>query len=46
MEAAGLVLGVLGVAGLFSACIDNFDIVVRAKDFSEDFDILCTLVGL
>ncbi|PQE28266.1 vegetative cell wall gp1 protein [Rutstroemia sp. NJR-2017a WRK4] len=44
MEAAGLVLGVLGVAGLFSACIDSFDIVVRAKDFSEDFDILCTLL--
>ncbi|KAM3085703.1 hypothetical protein ACMFMG_002768 [Clarireedia jacksonii] len=44
MEAAGLVLGVLGIAGLFSACIDNFDIVVRAKDFSEDFDILCTLL--
>jgi hypothetical protein len=45
MEAAGLLLGVLGVAGLFSACIDNFDLVVRAKDFSEDFDTLCTLVG-
>ncbi|KAL8381677.1 hypothetical protein RB595_005793 [Gaeumannomyces hyphopodioides] len=41
-EAAGLVVGVLGTTGLFKACIDNFDIVVRAKEFSEDFDLLCT----
>ncbi|KAK7971455.1 hypothetical protein PG989_016471 [Apiospora arundinis] len=41
-EAAGLALGVLGIAGLFTSCIENFDIVVRAKDFGEDFDLLCT----
>ncbi|KAK8004811.1 ubiquitin-conjugating enzyme E2-16 kDa [Apiospora arundinis] len=41
-EVAGLALGVLGIAGLFTSCIENFDIVVRAKDFGEDFDLLCT----
>jgi hypothetical protein len=30
-EIAGLALGVLGIAGLFTSCIANFDIVVRAK---------------
>ncbi len=44
MEVAGLVLGGLGIAGLFKACVENFDIVVRAKDFSEEFDLLCTQV--
>ncbi|KAK8876817.1 hypothetical protein PGQ11_001763 [Apiospora arundinis] len=41
-EAAGLALGALGIAGLFSTCIESFDIVMRAKDFGEDFDLLCT----
>lgn len=45
MEVAGLVLGTLGIAGLFKSCVENFDIVVRAKDFSEEFDLLCTQVG-
>lgn len=45
MEVAGLALGVLGIAGLFTSCIENFDIVVRAKDFGEDFDLLCTQVS-
>jgi hypothetical protein len=44
-EAAGLVLGVLGVAGLFSTCIECFDIVVAGKNFSEDYEQLCALVG-
>lgn len=44
-EAAGLVLGALGIAGLFKSCVDNFDIVVRARDFSEEFDLLCTQVA-
>jgi len=45
-EAAGLVFGVLGVSGLFTACIENFDIVVKARAFGEEFDLLCTLVSL
>ena len=44
MEPAGLVLGALGIAGLFKSCVDNFDIIVRAREFSEEFDLLCTEV--
>ena len=43
-EVAGLAIGVLGITGLFTACIENFDIVVRARNFSEDFDLSCTQV--
>ncbi len=43
-EAAGLVLGVLGISGLFAACVENFDIVVRGKKFSREFELLCTQV--
>ncbi|KAK0730974.1 prion-inhibition and propagation-domain-containing protein [Lasiosphaeris hirsuta] len=45
-EVAGLALGVLGVAGLFKACIENFDIVVNAREFGEEFDLLCTELAL
>lgn len=44
-EVAGLALGVLGIAGLFTSCIENFDIIVRAKDFGEEFDHQCTKVS-
>ena len=44
MEVAGLALGTLGIAGLFKSCVENFDIVVRTKDFGEEFDLLCTQV--
>lgn len=44
-EAAGLVLGILGVAGLFSTCIECFDIVVAGKNFSEDYEQLFALVS-
>jgi hypothetical protein len=43
-EAAGLALGVMGIASLFTTCVECFDIVVRARDFSEEFDLLCTQV--
>lgn len=45
-EPVGLALGVLGIAGLFASCIENFDIVVRARDFGEEFDLLCTQLSL
>ncbi|KAI0894642.1 prion-inhibition and propagation-domain-containing protein [Annulohypoxylon nitens] len=46
MEVAGIAIGVLGIAGLFTACIENFNIVVRAREFSEEFEHLCTLLAL
>ena len=45
-ETAGLVFGVIGVAGLFTACVESIDIIVRGKDFSEEFDLLCTQVRM
>ncbi|RYP92409.1 hypothetical protein DL770_001509 [Monosporascus sp. CRB-9-2] len=45
-EIAGLTLSVLGIAGLFKACIDNFDIVVRAREFSQEFEYLCTELAI
>ncbi|KAI0386466.1 prion-inhibition and propagation-domain-containing protein [Hypomontagnella monticulosa] len=45
-EIAGLALGVLGIAGLFTSCIENFNIVVRAREFSEEFELLCTQLAL
>ncbi|KAF2999115.1 hypothetical protein E8E14_003292 [Neopestalotiopsis sp. 37M] len=45
-EAAGLALGILGIASLFTSCVENFDIVVRAKEFSKDFDLQCTLLSV
>ncbi|KAI2626999.1 prion-inhibition and propagation-domain-containing protein [Hypomontagnella submonticulosa] len=45
-EIAGLALGVVGIAGLFKSCIENFNIVVRAREFSEEFELLCTQLAL
>lgn len=36
-EVAGLVLGVAGLAGLFSTCLDLMDKVVAARDAQEDY---------
>ncbi|KAL2670080.1 hypothetical protein Neosp_014961 [[Neocosmospora] mangrovei] len=46
MEATGLVLGALGISGLFTACIQNFDIVVKSRHFGQEFDLLCTQLAL
>lgn len=46
MEAAGLAIGVVGIASLFTTCIEAFDIVVRAREFGREFDLLCTQVSL
>jgi len=45
-EITGLVLGALGISGLFTACIENLDIVMRARHFERDFDLLCAKVIL
>lgn len=42
---AGLALGAISVAGLFTTCIQCFDIVIVGKNFSEDYEQLCTLVS-
>ncbi|KAK0715930.1 prion-inhibition and propagation-domain-containing protein [Lasiosphaeris hirsuta] len=46
MEVVGLVVGTLGLAGLVKACIDNFELVARARGFREDFDILYDQLAL
>ena len=38
MEVAGLAIGVVGLAGLSSACIDCFDRIQVAKEFGTDFE--------
>ena len=44
-EVAGLVLGVIAISGLFSACIESFDVVISGKNFSNDYEQLCALVS-
>jgi len=41
---AGLALGAVSVAALFTTCIQCFDIVVAGKNLSEDYEQLCALV--
>jgi hypothetical protein len=42
---AGLALSTVSVAALFTTCIQCFDIIVAGKNFSEDYEQLCTLVS-
>ena len=42
---AGLALSAVSVAALFTTCIQCFDIVIAGKNFSEDYEQLCTLVS-
>lgn len=42
MEAVGLGVGVVGLAGLFSACIDCFELVQRGRYHGKDFLLLET----
>lgn len=44
MEVAGFVFSVASSASLFITCIECFDIVVKGKNFSEDYEQLYTLV--
>src|SRR4051794_24904096 len=37
MEPVGVTLGVLGLAGLFTVCIDCFDYVQRGSSVGKDF---------
>jgi hypothetical protein len=42
MEAVGLGIGVVGLAGLFSACIDCFELVQRGRYHGKDYLLLET----
>ncbi|KAK8051509.1 hypothetical protein PG993_002894 [Apiospora rasikravindrae] len=42
MEATGLAVGIAGLAGLFSACIDCFELVQRGRYLGKDYDLLET----
>jgi hypothetical protein len=44
-EAAGLVLGVIGVAASFKACIELFDFIVSVKESNEEYEQLSALVS-
>jgi Prion-inhibition and propagation len=37
MESAGLTIGVVGLAGLFSTCMECFDYIQLGRTFGEDF---------
>ncbi|KAL3426372.1 ubiquitin-conjugating enzyme E2-16 kDa [Phlyctema vagabunda] len=43
MEVAGLALGAAGIAGIFSTCMECFDIFVAGKNFSDDYEQICAL---
>ncbi|KAJ2896758.1 P-loop containing nucleoside triphosphate hydrolase protein [Zalerion maritima] len=42
MDATGVVLGVAGLAGLFSTCVDCFHLIQRGCTFDRDYRILET----
>lgn len=42
MEPVGVAIGALGLVGLFSACVDGFQLVETGKYLGKDFDLLET----
>jgi hypothetical protein len=44
-EVAGLVLGAVGVLGIFSTCIECFDIVDAGRNHSNELEQLSALVS-
>lgn len=43
---AGLALSAASVASLFTTCIDCYSLVVAARDFGQDYELLCTELSL
>jgi hypothetical protein len=43
---AGLALSAVSVATLFTTCIDCYNLVVAARDFGHDYELLCTQLEL
>ena len=46
MEAAGLAIGAIGLTALFTTCIDTFNIVITAREFGRDYEIICADLAL
>jgi hypothetical protein len=44
--AVGLAIGGVGLAALFSTCLDCFEFVVAAREFGSNYELLCTQLGL
>ena len=42
MEAAGMVVGVAGLAGLFSTCLEGFSLIQSIRSHGRDYEILQT----
>ena len=45
-EAAGLAIGVIGLAGLFTACVDCLDRITLARTHGRDLEISLTQMSL
>jgi hypothetical protein len=43
---AGLALSAVSVAALFTTCIECYSLVVAAKEFGKDYELLCTELSL
>jgi hypothetical protein len=43
---AGLALSAVSVATLFTTCIECYSLVVAAREFGEDYELLCTELSL
>ena len=46
MEATGLAIGAIGLTALFTTCIDTFNIVITAREFGRDYEIICADLAL
>ena len=46
MEAAGVAIGAIGLTALFTTCIDTFNIVITAREFGRDYEIICADLAL
>ncbi|KAL8776748.1 MAG: hypothetical protein Q9213_008147 [Squamulea squamosa] len=42
----GIAIGAIGLTALFTTCVDAFNIVVTARDFDQDFEVLCADLSL
>ena len=43
---AGLAISAIGITALFTTCIDAFHIVITAREFGQDYGVLCADTAL